>query len=84
MLSCRTSEASGVFNSGFSGYVQEEETHRSLVLFINAVLVSPLIPSPPTGRKRSILLLDDAELSVKYASMGSGLVTVHSFFSFGW
>lgn len=47
MPPCGTSEASGVvlavsFKSGFSGDVQEEETRRPLVLFINAVLVSPL------------------------------------------
>ena len=61
--------------------MQEEGTHRPLVLFINAVLVSQLLS--PRLAVRSILLLDDAELSVKYASMGSGLGILHSFFSFG-
>lgn len=35
------------------------------------------------SRQGETLLLEDAELSVKFASMGSGLVTVHSFLSFG-
>lgn len=49
MPPCGTSEASGVvlavsFNSGVRGDVQEEETCTPLVLFMKAVLVSPLSP----------------------------------------
>ena len=59
--------------------------HPCLVLFISAVLVSQLSLLTPAliGGERSMLLLHDAELSVKNASVGSGLVTVYSFFSFG-
>lgn len=68
-------------NNWSNGDMQTEAAIRPLVLFINTVLVIQL--SLPWLAWRSILLLDDAELSVKCASMGSGLVTVHSFLSIG-
>lgn len=70
-----------LFNSWSNGDMQTEEARRSLVLFINTVLVIQLSLLWLAGR--SILLLYDAELRVKYASMGPGLVTVYSFISIG-
>lgn len=70
-----------LFNNWSNGDMQLEAALRPSVLLINTVLVKQL--SLPRLAGRSILLLDDAELSVKWASMGSGLVTVHSLFSIG-
>lgn len=64
--------------------MQEEGTSRPLLLFIRAVLVSQLFPLLIGREKHTASRGCLAELGVKQASMGSGLVTVHFFFSFGW